>query len=326
MEKNKILSQEEVEALLSAMKERGDSRDEREIVSASRQVSRYDFRRQDRISEEQRRSLHFLHDYFAHSLSYSLSAYLRAFVEVNLKSVEQMIYSDFLQSLPDPTVFCSISMPTFDSNAAMEISPNLVLPVIDILLGGSGQPPKQVREITDIEQKIIEGFIAVVLRDLKEAWKSFQELDLKLEELGTKPHLLQIIPPGETIVVISFEIKVGENRGNMNLGIPSVLLKVIRHRLDQAVSLKRKHAQAGESYRIKKLIEKVPLIITGEIHGGFLTVEELIRLEPGDVIRFPKHVDDPVLVAVDGVVKLTADVVTTGNRRALQILGLEDQG
>ncbi len=313
-------------ALLSAMRERGEGESSQEIAAASRQVCLYDFRRQDRISEEQRRSLHFLHDYFAHSLSYSLSAYLRAFAEVSLKSVEQMIYSDFLQSLPDPTVFCSISMPPFDSNAAMEISPNLVLSVIDILLGGSGQPPKQVREITDIEQKIIEGFIAVVLRDLKEAWKSFQELDLKLEDLGTKPHLLQIIPPGEIIVVISFEIKVGENRGNMSLGIPSVLLKVMRHRFDQAVSLKRKHAPTGESCRIKKLVEKIPFTVTGEIHGGFLTVEELIKLEPGDVIRFPRQVGDPVLVAADGVVKLTADVVTIGNRRALQIRGLEDEG
>ncbi len=155
---DKILSQDEINALFSAM-----ATEELPLASAAeppkdnRKINGYDFRRADRISQDQMRSLHLLHDYFARNFASSLSAYLRAFVDVTLVRVEQISYSDFLKTLPDPTLFNSVLMRPLDSNIALELNPSLVFPMIDILLGGPGTPCAVDRNLTEIEMNIIEG-------------------------------------------------------------------------------------------------------------------------------------------------------------------------
>jgi len=131
----------------------------------------YDFRRPDRIAKEQLRAIHQLHENFARSLASSLSAYLRAYVMVNLVSVEQLSFLEFSRSMPSPTCIVTLAMKPFDGSAVLELNPSMVFPILEMLLGGSGKSTYKVnREITEIEQSILDGLFRIILHDLREAW------------------------------------------------------------------------------------------------------------------------------------------------------------
>ncbi len=318
---DKILSQDEINALFSAMAtEDVNLKPELEKPEAQqRKVTHYDFHRADRISQDQMRSLTLLHDDFARNFSSSLSAYLRAFVEVTLASVEQMSYGEFIKVLPDPTLFSSIGMRPLDGNMALELNPNLVFPMIDMLLGGPGNAVIEARNLTEIEMHIIEGVINLAMRDLKEAWRPIMELEFFMEGAGTKPQMFQIVSGGETVVTIGMDIKVGDNMGTMNICIPSRILKVIRSRFDQQWNIRRQKVAGSEQMKILNLIRSAEIPVNGVLRESNLTVDDLLKISPGDVIQLNKPMSEPVLLCVGGVPKFLGHVVVRRGKRAFEI-------
>jgi flagellar motor switch protein FliM len=319
---DKILSQDEINALFSAMATEDTTLvpAEPEKPETQRKVTRYDFHRADRISQDQMRSLTLLHDDFARNFSSSLSAYLRAFVEVTLASVEQMSYGEFVKILPDPTLFSSIGMRPLDGNMALELNPNLVFPMIDMLLGGPGNVVAEPRNLTEIEMHIIEGVINLGMRDLKEAWRPIMELDFFLEGAGTKPQMFQIVSGGETVVTVGMDIKVGDNVGTMNICIPSRMLKVIRSKFDQQWSIRRQKVAGSEADKIMNLIRGAEIPVSGVMRESNLTVDDLLKIMPGDVIQLNKPMSEPVLLCVAGIPKFLGHVVMRRGKRAFEIV------
>src|ERR1700732_2064968 len=116
---DRVLSQDEIDDVFRHLRDTPDEDD------AAKRALPYDFRRPDRIAKDQLRAIHLLHDTFARSLASSLSAYLRAYVIVNLVSVEQLSFMEFSQCLPSPTCLVTIGMKPFESNAVLEINPAL---------------------------------------------------------------------------------------------------------------------------------------------------------------------------------------------------------
>src|SRR2546421_8518333 len=149
MGSDRVLSQEEIDSVFRNVHPEDDE--------ASKRAQSYDFRRPDRIAKDQLRAIHVLHENFARSLASSLSAYLRAYVAVNLVSVEQLAFMEFVQTLASPSCLIGLGMKPFDGNTALEISPSLAFPVLEMLLGGSGQGSAGLdREITEIERSILD--------------------------------------------------------------------------------------------------------------------------------------------------------------------------
>src|SRR5215813_3801607 len=164
------LTQDEIDSIFQKRREGEDT--------AALKAQVYDFRRPDRIAKDQLRAIHVLHENFARSLASSLSAYLRAYVAVNLVSVEQLAFMEFVQTLASPSCLIGLGMKPFDGNTALEISPSLAFPVLEMLLGGSGQGSAGLdREITEIEQSILDAFIRIILQDLSAAWQAVTTID-----------------------------------------------------------------------------------------------------------------------------------------------------
>src|SRR6266705_6826429 len=162
---DRVLSQEEIDSVFKQLKT-GAANDD-----SGKKAQVYDFRRPDRIAKDQLRAIHLLHENFARGLASSLSAYLRAYVAVNLISVEQLSFIEFSQCLPSPTCLVSLGMKPNEGNAVLEINPSLVFPILEMLLGGSGKAPNKItREVTEIEQSILEGLIRIILQDLRTSW------------------------------------------------------------------------------------------------------------------------------------------------------------
>jgi flagellar motor switch protein FliM len=318
---DKILSQDEINALFSAMSsaELDLQSPAHEADTVQRKVVNYDFHRADRISHDQMRSIHLLHDYFGRNFSSSLSAYLRALVDVTLLSVDQMPYSQFLKLLPDPTLFTSIGMRPLDSNMAMELNPAIVFPMIDMLLGGPGIATALDRNPTEIEMNIIEGVIRLAMRDLREAWRQIIELEFYIDGTGTKPQMFQIVSSVETVVAVGIEIKVGDNAGMMNICIPSRMLKVIRHQFDQQWNVRRHKSAGSESERIMDLIRNAELSVSGEMRNSKVTVNDLLNVTVGDVITLDQRLEDSAFLCVGGIPKFRGRVIVRRGKKAFEI-------
>src|SRR5437867_5007804 len=200
----RLLSQDEIDKVFRNLKE-----DHEQVTG--KKASPYDFRRPDRIAKDQLRSIHLLHDTFARNLASSLSGYLRAYVIVNLISVEQLSFAEFTQCLPSPTVLVALGMKPFDGNAVMELNPAVVFPLLEMLLGGNGKGAALSRETTEIEQSILDTLFRIILHDLSQAWQAVANITFSVEARETEPQLLQILSPNEAVVSIGLEIRIGES-------------------------------------------------------------------------------------------------------------------
>ncbi|MDR1840344.1 MAG: flagellar motor switch protein FliM [Holophagales bacterium] len=326
----KILSQEEVDALLKSHV-KGDkplSAPPPEKPSAKskkagpqKKVSLYNFRRPDRVSREQMRSLHFMHDRFARNFSSSLSAYLRFITEVNLISVEQLSYQEFLLSVPDPTCFNAISLRPLEGAFAMEVNPQLVFPIIDKMLGGPGEQVRHMRTMTDIEQSIFDGVLKLALDDLKDAWKTIIELDFKVQARETSPQLIQIVAPNEVVILIVFEVKMGNTAGMINLAIPSIILEPVSNKFDQEMFTGyKKSATFEEAKLLSASIKRCDMAVSAEIRGTSLTLASVLNLQAGDMIQLTKKQDAVLDLTIDAIPRMKGFVaLNVHQKRVFQI-------
>ncbi len=311
---DRLLSQEEIDSVFRSLKEKSRTED------AAKKAVPYDFRRPDRIAKDQLRAIHLLHENFARNLASSLSAYLRAYVIVNLVSVEQLSYAEFSQCLPSPSCLISLGMRPYDGNAVLELNPSLVFPILEMLLGGTGRSGAKInREITEIEQSILDGLYRIILHDLRLAWAPVTAIDFTIEARETEPQLLQIMAPNEAVLAIGLEIRMAENAGMMNIGMPSIIVKMLRQKFDQQWAVRRAESTPEEQARILRLIKPAHIHVDARLQGPVLLVEGLLELESGDILQLDYPIERPITILINGKPKFRGFVGTTGRKRACVI-------
>jgi flagellar motor switch protein FliM len=304
---NRQLSQQEIDAVFQRMQDR-----KRETPAV-----KFDFRRPDRIPKSQVRAIHLLHDTFVRNLVSSLSAYLRSYLTVNLVSVEQLSYAEFLDGLPSPTCMVSLGLSPYDGNAVLELNPSLVFPILEMLLGGTGKSSASIqRDITEIEQKLLDGLFRIILHDLREAWKGVTAVEFTIEAMETEPQLLHLLAPNEAVVCIGVELRIGETVGMMNIAMPSIVIKMMRHRFDQQWSVRKTHASEAEQVRILRVLREASLSLEVRLEGPTLTVRDLLDLSEGHLLTLDYPAGRPVEMLVNGSHKFAGKVVSTGKKRA----------
>ena len=281
----------------------------------------YNFRRPDRVPKAMLRSLQLLHDKFCSNASSSLSAYLRTITEVSLLSVEQTSYNEFLLSLADPTCFNAVSIKPLTGMGAFEMNLDLVFPLIDRLLGGSGNIPKVSRNITEIERNLIQSVIKLIMTNLKEAWGPITSIDFALHASETRPQLLQIASANEVVILMIFEVKIGDVRGNMHLCIPFAALEPISPSFEQDLSIRRKGDQAADFKSIVGSLYRTLIPVTAELTGTSVTVKDLLGLKEGDVLKLERKVSGPLSVHVAGKPKFASQPLLSQDRKAVRITG-----
>lgn len=310
----KILSQEEIDALLGAAA----------IVDAGRKLSRsnvataYNFRRPDRVSKEQVRSLHFLHERFARNVSTSLSAYLRAVTEVGIVSVEQFTYSEFLMSLPDPTAFYALSLAPVEGVGALELNPVVAFTMIDRMLGGSGQRVLLDRALTEIEQNVVDGVVKLILENLSEAWQPIVPAQFRITGRETRPQMLQVAAPNEAMLLLVFDIRVGDARGMLNLCVPTAGMEAIGSTFTQSWYRNRRLPSPDERHALLDNLGRVAMPVTAALETT-LPARELLRLSRGDVLSLGCPLTQPLSVRVGNMDQFEGFPVMVGQHAGISI-------
>jgi flagellar motor switch protein FliM len=299
-----------------------DTVPERLIPADTTDVPIFDFRRPDHISKSQVRAIHLLHETFVRSLMSDLSAYLRTYIVMNLVSVEQVAYSEFLETLPPSTFVACLAMKPFEGSALLELNPCLVFPILEMLLGGTGKSYTSIRrEVTEIEQHLMDGLIRIVVRNLSEAWKAVAAINFSIQSIDTEPQFLQVMAPNEAVVSIGIEIRIGEASGLMNIAMPSLMIKMMRHKFDQQWSMRKSAATAEEERRILGILENSAVRVEATLPGAALRVEDVINLSPGQVLIFDHPVSKPLTCTLNGHQHFSAAIVQTGRKFGVRIGG-----
>ncbi|MDY6934273.1 MAG: flagellar motor switch protein FliM [Spirochaetota bacterium] len=317
-----ILSQDEIDALLTAISTGEMDTTDYSATKEQKKVKIYDFRRPDKFSKDQIRTLQMMHETFARLTTTALSAQLRALVSVHVASVDQLTYEEFIRSIPNPTTIAVINMDPLKGSAVLEIDPSITFTIIDKLFGGTGESARISRELTDIELSVMEGIIVRILGNLREAWSNVIDLRPRLGNVETNPQFAQIVPPNDMVVLITLETKVGEVEGMTNLCIPYITIEPIISKLSAQYwySSIRKGATDENALIIQNRLETVELQIVAEIGEVEVTMMEVLELNVGDVIKFPDaKINSDMTLRIGGRKKYKCRPGLIGNRIAIQI-------
>ncbi|MDD5835266.1 MAG: flagellar motor switch protein FliM [Treponema berlinense] len=320
---NEVLSQDEIDQLLQAISS-GESEDtDFKPVNDTRKIKIYDFKRPDKFSKEQIRTVSIMHETFARLTTTSLSAQLRSLVHVHVASVDQLTYEEFIRSIPTPTTLAVTNMDPLKGNAVLEIDPAITFSMIDRLFGGTGQGAKVSRDLTDIEQSVMEGIIVRILANMREAWTQVIDLRPRLGQIETNPQFAQIVPPSEMVVLVTLETKVGEEEGMMNFCIPYLTIEPIISKLSSQFWFSSVRRSSTTQYlgTLKEKLSDVDMDVVAEIGTINMPIRDVLALRVGDVVRLSTvRVGDPLSLSVGNKKKFYCQPGVVGKKMAVQII------
>jgi flagellar motor switch protein FliM len=326
-----VLDQSEVDALLAAVESPTATEEVKEARIFSRthrdvetlEIKAYDFKRPERVSKDQMRALQTLHEAFARNFGASLSGFLRTIVEVKVATCEQMTYSEFTSGLPNPTSFNLVVADALEGQMCLEVSPLIIYPIIDRLLGGNSQDlfiPQ--RPMTLIETRLIGNVTKRALAALSEAWAGIKALKFEVSASESNPQLVQIVPPNEVVVVIGFELKMSSRAGTMNLCIPYNVIEPVMESLSSQSwfsNVKNQHSKEVIA-TLSGSLSRAPMQVSARLATTSITLKELLTLSVGVVIMTEKAASTPVQLCVEDEPKYLAQIGQFKGNRALRIL------
>lgn len=322
---NEVLSQDEIDQLLQAISSGDSEADDYKPVNDTRRIKIYDFRRPDKFSKEQIRTVSNMHETFARLTTTSLSAQLRTLVHVHVASVDQLTYEEFIRSIPTPTTLAVINMDPLKGNAVLEIAPEITFIIIDRLFGGSGDTGGKVnRDLTDIEQSVMEGIIVRILANMREAWTQVIDLRPRLQQIETNPQFAQIVPPNEMVILVTLEIKIGEEAGMMNICIPYITIEPIVSKLSSQFWFSSVRRSSTTQYLgiLKEKLADVEMELVADIGSINVPIRDVLALRIGDVVRLDNiRVGEPLTLSVGSKKKFYCQPGVVGKKMAVQIIG-----
>lgn len=327
-----VLSQSEIDALLSAISTGEMDADELKKETSEKKVKVYDFKRALRFSKDQIRCLTRIHENFARLLTTFFSAQLRTYVQISVASADQIPYEEFIRSIPKMTILNVFEVPPLDGRVLMEVNPNIAYAMMDRMMGGKGSSINKVENLTEIETKIMTTTFERSLEYLREAWETIAEIEPIMADFEVNPQFLQMVSPNETVVVISLNTTIGETTGMINICIPHVVLEPIIPKLSVHYWMQtdKKDREPQEVELLEKRLKRANLPIAVELGNAEITIQDFLMMDVGDVIELKQTIENPLTIKIAEVPKFKGQAGKLNKKIAVQILetlkGGDDNG
>jgi flagellar motor switch protein FliM len=284
-------------------------------------LEKYDFSRAGQISNDQMRAISSVNDLFARNLMHTLGAWLRTPFKLKLVAGEQLPFNEFLERLSSPTYICSIRLEPLGAVGLLELELALAAPIVDVLLGGVGRA-WPARELTDIEDAILTSVVQMAVQELNLAWQSVG-LEFVFEKRETDAAVARMLTLGEKTLCVSFEARMPEAQGAMNLCLPAVVLNAILRRLISEGDRPRRRSKESQA-RMRELMGEVKIGALLQFPAMRLRASELAALTPGMILRLPLARHEVSELRIGGRMFGRAHPVRTGEHRGAQLEGGND--
>ena len=302
-----ILSQNEIDALLNQL-----SSGELDVESISnaeeKPVKDYDFSRPTKFSKEHLRTLEIIFEHYGRLISTNLPVILRKNAQVTVASSETVTFSEFTNSLSNPSILGIVAFEPLGGNIIIDLATNIAFAMIDRMLGGEGNPLDKTREFSDIELSILQKIMVMLTQLLRDPWKNVLEVSPVLTRLETNPQFAQIIAPGEMIAVVTLNIKIGDVEGFMNMCLPFITLEDVMDRLNTKFwySTMQENKDEFAKDNIEAMLKRVIIPVKAVLGTSKITVNDFMNLQVGDCIRLDAKVDSDMNIFVGNIKKFTA--------------------
>lgn len=316
-----VLSQSEIDALLAALDSGELDPGEIDKEVSEQRVKIYDFKRPEKFTKEQMRTLQMLHENLARSLSTYLATTLRTLVEIKVMSVEQLTYYEFTRSLPLLTMLAIFDIPDWEGRGLLECNLTLVFAMIDRMLGGPGTGIEEGRPLTDIEEGLVSQLMRQITSLYRDAWQTVTNVDFVLDSLETNPLFAQIVSQNETVALINFFARIGETEGMINICLPHMVLEQVMDKLTT------RSWYAGQTRihdprlakRMRRSIDQVDVTLRVNLGETTVSFADLLNLQVGDCIQLDAKTDSPVAIMVGSYTKFLGSVGKVGNSLGVRV-------
>lgn len=317
-----VLSQSEIDALLSALSTGEMDADELKKEQNEKRVKVYDFKRALRFSKDQVRSLTRIHENFARLLTTFFSAQLRTYVQISVASADQIPYEEFIRSIPKMTILNVFEVPPLDGRILMEVNPNIAYAMMDRMMGGRGTSINKVESLTEIETRIMSNTFERAFENLREAWANIAEIDPMLTDFEVNPQFLQMVSPNETVVVISLNTTIGETSGMINICIPHVVLEPIIPKLSVHYWMQtdKKERKPQEIAVLEERVQSAHVPVSVELGTADISIQDFLILEVGDVIELNQQIEHPLMIKIGDIPKFLGQAGKMNKKLAIQVL------
>jgi flagellar motor switch protein FliM len=322
-----VLSQNEIDALLSALSTGEIESDEVGKEEDKHKVKLYDFRSPQKFSKEHIRTLELIHDNYARIISNYLTGQTRQNVKVKIETVEQIAYEEFIHSVQNPTIMTIFRMPPLAGTIIFETNPQFSLQVIDILLGGKGDRKTETKEFTDIDKNIMRQITTGMISNLRLAWDSILEVEPEIEAVETNPGVNQTMAPNDPVALITFSVEMNKRSTFINMCIPYLSIEKILDKLVVQYAFRNgdESLMAESREKIEKGIHKVDVDIIAELGTANITLDDFLKLTVGDVIKLDTKSSAPIKVFVGNEECYYAKPGISGKNMGVVILDITDK-
>lgn len=318
---DKILSQEEIDALLSAMDSGEVEIDEEPEQESKAEARPYDLTSQSLMLRDQFDALDEVYDKFVNLLNVRLAGTLQHPIEVKMMSKEIVKFGEFMQAFSNPTGFSIYSMEPLIGNAMLALEPSLGFALIDCMFGGGGKPLAKIREFTQIEQRMLQRFYQDVLLELEQAWKVAYNIRIGQKKTETKPEFVNLVSPGDSVLVFVFSVNGEEFSGNIHICTPFLMLEPIKDKLSSRYLREKDRAHVFRS-QLTVLLKDTKVHIVAQLGKTTRTIGQILNMEADDVVKLKTGPQDPVTLNVEGVPKFFGMPGVVKGNRAVQITQL----
>lgn len=322
-----VLSQSEIDALLSALSTGSLEPDELQKEEEKHKVKVYDFRSPQKFSKDHIRTLELIHDNYARIISNFLTAQLRKNVKVKIETVEQITYEEFIHSIPNPTIMTMFRMPPLTGTILFETNPQFSFQIIDVLLGGTGERNTVSKEFSDIDKNIMMQITSGMISNLKLAWEDILNVEPEVESLETNPAINQTLAPNEPVALVTFSVEMGKSNTFINICIPYLSIEKVLDKLVVQYWFQNEKDALGDEVRekIEEGLNPVEIEMSAELGCTHLTIDDFLNLSRGDIIRLDNKCTSPIKIYVENQECYYARPGITGKNLGVAVLDIIDK-
>jgi len=324
-----VLSQNEIDELLSALSSGEVDVKDIEDEKKEKKVRKYDFSRPDKFAKDQLRTLEIIHENFSRLLNNFLSGYLRSYIEVDVLSVQSLIYNEFSNSIANPAILGIVDFEPLDGQIIIDVSSDIAFTMIERVLGGAGGGLSESRPLTEIEMTLLRNILVKFINLLKDPWGNIIEIAPKLEGIETNSQFAQIVSPSESIALITFNLRIGETEGMINICIPHYVIEPILPNLSSRLWFSnsvRKAVTPEEKIALEDGISSLGVGLRTIVGSTDISVKEFLSLRIGDVVVLDKPVEEDFEIFVEDELKFKGRPGATNKKIAVKITKSLEKG
>jgi flagellar motor switch protein FliM len=248
-------------------------------------------------------------------------AFLRVVFEASLVSAEHLTYREYLKRLPEVTYMCSCKLAPMDVPALLQLDLSIAFPLIDLLLGGEGKGTLEPREVTEIEEQILESVVQIICRELGAAWQALG-LEFRFDRRQQAANALRLMPPDDKTLALTFGITMPETRGTLHLAVPAAVSTALLRKMSADWAYRKPRGPAESKEQVKARIVNCPFGIELGVMGMRVQAQELVNIEPGGLIVFRQPIETAATLLVGEQPLFQAFVMRHGRKRAARLIGL----